>query len=52
MVQDTDLSDYREVDGVKFPFVIVMPMGPMKMTGNVQKIEFNTGISDSEFAVQ
>jgi len=52
MVQNTDLSDYREVDGVKFPFVMILPMGPMNMTGNVQKIELNTGISDSEFAVQ
>ncbi|MDZ7607672.1 MAG: pitrilysin family protein [Cyclobacteriaceae bacterium] len=52
MVQNTDLSDYREVSGVKFPFVMILPMGPMNMTGNVQKIEVNTGISDSEFAVQ
>ena len=52
MVQNTDLSDYREVEGVKFPFVMILPMGPMNMTGNVQKIELNTGISDSEFAVK
>lgn len=52
MVQNTDLSDYRDVEGVKFPFVMILPMGPMNMTGKVQKIELNTGISDSEFAVE
>ncbi len=52
MVQNTDLSDYRDVDGVKFPFVMILPMGQMNMTGNVQKIEVNTGISDNEFVVE
>ncbi len=52
MLQNTDLSDYRDVEGVKFPFVMILPMGPMNMTGSVQKIELNTGISDSEFVVQ
>lgn len=52
MVQDTDLSDYKEVGGVKFPYSISMPMGPMKMIATAESIEVNTGIEDSEFAVQ
>jgi zinc protease len=50
MVQESDLSEYKEVDGVKFPFTITLPMGPMKMTANAESIELNTGIEDSEFA--
>jgi hypothetical protein len=52
VVQSTDLADYKDVDGVKFPFTISQPMGPMKMTANTDKIEINTGINDSEFAIQ
>jgi hypothetical protein len=52
MVQDTDLSDYRAVGGVKFPYAIALPMGPMKMNATAERIEVNTGIEDGEFAVQ
>jgi zinc protease len=52
MVQESDLSEYKEVDGVKFPVTITLPMGPMKMTANAESIELNTGIEDSEFAVE
>jgi zinc protease len=52
MVQDTDFSDYKEVGGVKFPYSISMPMGPMKMSATTESIEVNTGIEDSEFSVQ
>jgi hypothetical protein len=52
MVQESDLSEYKEVDGVKFPFTITLPMGPMEMTANAESIELNTGIEDSEFAVE
>ena len=51
IVQDTDLADYREVGGVKFPYSITLPMGPMKMTATAESIEVNTGIDESEFAV-
>ena len=52
VVQDTDLSDYKEVNGVMFPFSISLPMGPMKMKATAESIEVNTGIEDSEFAVE
>lgn len=52
MVQDTDYTDYKEAGGVKFPFSISMPMGPMKMTATAESIEVNTGIEDSEFDVK
>ena len=52
MVQDTDLADYKEVSGVKFPYTITLPMGPTKMKAIAERIEVNTGIDDSEFVVQ
>ena len=52
MVQETDLTSYKDVEGVKFPFSISLPMGPMKMIAIAESIELNTGINDSEFAVQ
>jgi hypothetical protein len=52
MVQNTDLMDYQEVEGVKFPATIIFPMGPMKMKATTQSIEVNSGISDSEFQIQ
>ncbi|NJN24834.1 MAG: insulinase family protein [Cyclobacteriaceae bacterium] len=52
MVQDTDLSDYREVNGVKFPYAYVLPMGPMKMNATADRIETNTGVADGEFEIK
>lgn len=52
MVQESDLADYKEVNGIKFPYTITIPMGPMKMTATAESIEVNTGIGESEFAVQ
>jgi len=52
MVQESDLADYKDISGVKFPSSITLPMGPMKMTATIENIELNTGIDDSEFAVE
>ena len=52
VVQETDLADYREVDGVKFPYTITMPMGPMKMKALAESVEVNTGVEDSEFTIE
>lgn len=52
VVQETDFTDYQDVSGVKFPYTISMPMGPMKMKAIAESIEVNTGIEDSEFTIQ
>jgi len=52
VVQTTDLADYKEVEGVKFPYQYSIPMGPMKMDATAKSIEVNTGIDDSEFTVE
>ena len=49
---NVDFGEYKEVDGVKFPFSIILPMGPMKMEAKTESIELNTGIDDSEFVIQ
>ena len=42
-------SDYREVEGVKFPFGLSQSMGPMTLNFEVSDISVNTGVSDADF---
>ena len=52
MVQEKDMADYKDVEGVKFPSSHKLPMGPMKMSATVETIEVNSGVEDCAFAVQ
>lgn len=52
MVQDSDILDYAEVEGVMMPSKFSLPMGPMKMVATAETIEANTGVENSEFAVE
>jgi len=47
--QESFYSDYRNVDGIKFPFKIVQNMGMQKLELNVSSIMLNTGISDKVY---
>ena len=47
--QESFYSDYRNVDGLKFPFKILQNMGMQKLELNVSSIKLNTGISDEIF---
>ena len=49
MVQTTLLSDYRNVDGVLFPYKMEVTMGPQAFTGTVKSIRFNAGMDESVF---
>lgn len=44
-------SEYKEVDGVKYPMLMVMksPMLPMALETRVEKIEFNAAVSAEDF---
>ncbi|UJP66614.1 insulinase family protein [Mongoliitalea daihaiensis] len=44
-------GDYKEVDGVKYPMLMVMksPMLPMALETRVEKIEFNAAVSAEDF---
>ncbi|HZW78184.1 MAG TPA: insulinase family protein [Flavobacteriaceae bacterium] len=45
----TILSDYREVDGLKIPFVMEEQVGPQSMKVTVDNVEINGKVSDDMF---
>jgi len=50
MTMATDIGEYKEVEGIMFPHLIVQPMGPgMKMNLKTDSIEVNTEVEDSIF---
>ena len=49
--QESFYSDYRNVDGLKFPFNIVQNMGMQKLELNVSSIKLNTCISYDVFII-
>ena len=52
MTIPTGYSDYQEVKGVKFPFVISQSMGPQSFEFKVSEILVNEGISEEDFKVE
>ncbi len=50
--QTIDLSDYKEVEGVKYPFKLAQTMGPQSIVLEVTSIKVNTGLPDSMFEVK
>lgn len=47
----TDILEYKDVDGVKFPSVISIT-GAMSMKLTAETIKVNKGVADSEFTIQ
>ena len=45
----TVFSDYKEVNGVKFPHKITTQSGPMNLEFIVKEIKINEGVSDADF---
>jgi zinc protease len=50
--QEILYSDYKTVDGVKFPFTIKQSLGPQNMEFKVDSIKINTGIPETEFEIK
>jgi hypothetical protein len=48
--QTSDLSDYREVDGIKIPFTIKVSTGPQSFTISVTKVEHNVKVDEALFS--
>ncbi len=48
-VQNTYFSDYKDVDGVKYPFAIKQSIGLQRIEFEVKSIKVNTGLSDNLF---
>ncbi len=45
----TMFSDYKEVNGIKFPHTMGQKMGPMDISFVIQEIKINAGVSDEDF---
>jgi len=51
-IQETYYSDYRDIDGVKYPFSIRENVGSQSLDFRVSSIKINTGMIDREFEYQ
>jgi zinc protease len=49
--QETTYKDYREVEGLLYPFKIKQSIGSQTMEFNVSSIKINTGLVDREFEI-
>lgn len=47
----TTYDDYREINGIKFPFSIKQQLGPQLLDMKVNSIEVNSGLSADEFKI-
>nr|MDA3860854.1 hypothetical protein [Melioribacteraceae bacterium] len=52
MTQNSSYSEYKEVDGIKFPFKISQSVGPQSMELLVTSLKTNTGLEDSFFSTK
>tara|TARA_R110002051_G_scaffold315223_2_gene393362 strand:+ start:2029 stop:4098 length:2070 start_codon:yes stop_codon:yes gene_type:complete len=44
-----NFSDYKEVSGILFPFILTQSMGPQKVDFTVKSIMVNEGVTDADF---
>ncbi len=44
-----EASDYREVSGVKFPFLLKNNIGGQQIDFKVDEIKINSGLTDTDF---
>lgn len=53
MVQNTELGDYNEVDGILFPHSIKIPLGPgFQADAKVESVEVNKEIPEETFNIE
>ena len=50
--QKIDLADYKEVDGMMYPFKLIQNVGGRSIELKVESIKVNTNLSDSMFEVK
>jgi predicted Zn-dependent peptidase len=49
MTQSVKYADYKEVNGVKFPYIMKMTIGPQQIDFNVKEIKINSGFTAVDF---
>lgn len=47
--QESELRDYQEVDGIKFPSLKIGAMGPQKIESKLVSATLNQGVTDADF---
>ena len=53
MAVSTNYKDYKEVDGILFPYLTIIPAGPgMNIEAMVESIKINSGVADSVFKIE
>ena len=52
METDVRYGDYKEVNGIKFPFTRSQKFGQFEMTMETQSIKLNKGIDDKQFKIK
>jgi len=48
-MQNSYYSDYREVDGIKYPYSVKQDIGSQHVESEVESIKVNSGLSDKLF---
>jgi zinc protease len=48
----SNMGDYREVNGIKFPFALKQQVGPQALDLKVNSIEMNKSVSDDLFVIE
>lgn len=51
VTQTVDFSDYKEIDGIKYPTFISITGGPLPLKLELTSVDINKGIDDSNFKV-
>ena len=50
--QSTYFEDYRDVNGILFPYVVKIPMVPQSLDMNIINLTLNPEVSDTDFIVE
>ncbi len=49
VIVPTSYANYKEVNGIKFPYKISQKMGPMDLNFEIKEVKINEGVSDTDF---
>jgi predicted Zn-dependent peptidase len=49
MTQTSMFGDYKELNGVKFPYKMTLSFGPQEIEFNASEVKFNEGVTDEDF---
>lgn len=50
--QEIIYNDYKEVEGILYPYKVTQTIGPQSMEFTVSSVKINTGLADREFEIE